>query len=555
MNMKKRMMILAAGLAAVFIILGGTYVGIGMHYTTHFFENTSINGIYVGDMTAAQAEEAIAEEVEDYQITLLQKNGGKETITGKQMGYHYVSGGEVESFLKEQNILQWLFRYFGEPKNYTISAVTDYDEAMLQQSMEKLSCFSEEKVTAPKDAALTKLDNGTYQVTPETEGNLLKKDQVFELLKQAADTGGKEIDLAAADCYEKPKIYADDQALNAKAATLNQYASMKVTYYMGGDTVVVLDPATINSWMTLDENQQPVFDREAVQSYVAQLAADYDTIGTWPPFTTSLGETVYVEARTYGWQINQEQETEELYQILLAGASVERSPVYYESAVTRGANDIGDTYVEIDYTNQRMWFYKDGVLLVDTPVVTGCVANGTASPEGIFCLVGKSEDEVLRGEGYATPVEYWMPFYGGVGIHDADSWRSSYGGDIYQYSGSHGCINTPTANAAIIYQNIEPGTPIICYSASVNLGQGSTGIQENLGGQNEDGQTGENENADWDDQTGQSGNGDWDDQTGGIVEITDPMEEGAWPSGEVSQEDPSGSTGGASADEEIIVIG
>ena len=189
-------------------------------------------------------------------------------------------------------------------------------------------------------------------------------------------------------------------------------------------------------------------------------------------------------------------------------------------------------------------------------MVTGCVANGTASPEGIFCLVGKSEDEVLRGEGYATPVEYWMPFYGGVGIHDADSWRSSYGGDIYQYSGSHGCINTPTANAAIIYQNIEPGTPIICYSASIYLGQGSTGSQGDLGAQDGDDQTGENGNEDWDDQTGQTGNGDWDDTTGGIVEITDPMGDGAWPSGEVSQEDPSGSTGGETpSDGEIIVIG
>ena len=163
---------------------------------------------------------------------------------------------------------------------------------------------------------------------------------------------------------------------------------------------------------------------------------------------------------------------------------------------------------------------------------------------------------MLRGEGYATPVEYWMPFYGGVGIHDADSWRSSYGGDIYQYSGSHGCINTPTANAAIIYQNIEPGTPIICYSASIYLGQGSTGSQGDLGAQDGDDQTGENGNEDWDDQTGQTGNGDWDDTTGGIVEITDPMGDGAWPSGEVSQEDPSGSTGGETPSAgEIIVIG
>ena len=126
--------------------------------------------------------------------------------------------------------------------------------------------------------------------------------------------------------------------------------------------------------------------------------------------------------------------------------------------------------MEIDYTNQRLWYYKDGALLVETPVVTGNVSAGHASPEGIFCLVGKSEDETLKGEGYSTPVGYWMPFYGGVGIHDADTWRDTYGGDIYQWGGSHGCINTPTAQVAVIYQNIEIGTPIVCYSSGINYG-------------------------------------------------------------------------------------
>ena len=137
--------------------------------------------------------------------------------------------------------------------------------------------------------------------------------------------------------------------------------------------------------------------------------------------------------------------------------------------------------MEIDYTNQHLWFYKDGALLVDTAVVTGNVSAGNASPEGIFCLVGKSEHETLKGEGYSTPVDYWMPFYGGVGIHDADSWRSVYGGTIYQNSGSHGCINTPTAKVAVIYENIEVGTPIVCYSSGVNYGY----PEESGGGQSQ----------------------------------------------------------------------
>ena len=127
-----------------------------------------------------------------------------------------------------------------------------------------------------------------------------------------------------------------------------------------------------------------------------QLADTYDTIGTSQPFVTSNGETVYVEAVTYGWQMDRESETEALYQLLMAGESAKRSPVYLEGAVTRGENDIGDTYVEIDYTNQRMWYYKDGSLLVETAVVTGNTSAGMGSPEGIFCIVGKERTPFLQ---------------------------------------------------------------------------------------------------------------------------------------------------------------
>lgn len=55
-----------------------------------------------------------------------------------------------------------------------------------------------------------------------------------------------------------------------------------------------------------------------------------------------------------------------------------------------------------------------------------------------------------------------MPFNGGIGIHDA-IWRSQFGGNIYKTNGSHGCVNAPPYLAQKIFENIEPGTPIVCY--------------------------------------------------------------------------------------------
>ena len=112
---------------------------------------------------------------------------------------------------------------------------------------------------------------------------------------------------------------------------------------------------------------------------------------------------------------------------------------------------------------QEMWCYKDGELIVDTPVVTGNPNKGNETPAGgVWAIDAKMQDYVLRGEGYASPVDYWMPFNGDVGIHDMQN-RAYFGGSIYLTNGSHGCVNTPYDAAQTIYNTVSIGTPVIVY--------------------------------------------------------------------------------------------
>lgn len=87
-----------------------------------------------------------------------------------------------------------------------------------------------------------------------------------------------------------------------------------------------------------------------------------------------------------------------------------------------------------------------------------------------FFLTGKTRNAILRGWNdngtrYASPVSFWMPFDGGIGLHDA-SWRTTFGGEIYIGNGSHGCVNLPKAAAEEIYNNITFDMPIIVYDSS-----------------------------------------------------------------------------------------
>jgi lipoprotein-anchoring transpeptidase ErfK/SrfK len=110
-----------------------------------------------------------------------------------------------------------------------------------------------------------------------------------------------------------------------------------------------------------------------------------------------------------------------------------------------------------------MWFYKNGLLITQGDVVTGTYGSDkTRTPVGIYKIDYKEKNATLKGEDYAAPVEFWLPFNGGIGIHDA-SWRNAFGGELYKTGGSHGCINSPYDVAKTIFDNIEVGTPVICY--------------------------------------------------------------------------------------------
>ena len=100
--------------------------------------------------------------------------------------------------------------------------------------------------------------------------------------------------------------------------------------------------------------------------------------------------------------------------------------------------------------------------MLESDFVSGNVSRGHTTPPGIFSITYKQRDAVLKGEGYASPVKFWMPFNGGIGFHDA-SWRSSFGGSIYKNGGSHGCVNMLYDKAKELFENVYAGMPVICY--------------------------------------------------------------------------------------------
>lgn len=125
------------------------------------------------------------------------------------------------------------------------------------------------------------------------------------------------------------------------------------------------------------------------------------------------------------------------------------------------------SYVIVSTADQTLYYYENGSLVLKTPVVTGkWYPKDHSTPTGTYYLRAKQTNQTLKGledDGktpYSSPVSYWMPFIGNSwGLHDA-TWRSSFGGSIYKYNGSHGCVNMPYSAAKNLYARIKVGTLI-----------------------------------------------------------------------------------------------
>lgn len=439
----------------------GVYIYKGQQYKRVFFPNTVINGIDASGKSVEEVKALIASEIDGYVLTIEERDGETEQIAGDDIGLHSEFDGSLETLLEAQEPMKW-WSLQKEEKTYEIETMVVYEEELLMEKVDGLRCFSEELVKAPENAYLSDYVSGQgYAIVPETRGNLLVKETAVAGIVDAIHNLQPSVSFEELDAYEKAEITSTDEELVKVADSLNKQAGVTVTYQFG-DKTEVLNGDTIHAWLSVNADKTIGLDRDAVAAYVKSLASKYNTAYQPKTLKTSYGKTVTIKKGFYGWRINQSEETDQLYNIIRSGESQTREPVYSQTAASHGANDYGDTYVEINLTAQRLFFYKDGKLLVEADFVSGNASKNYDTPAGAYPLTYKERNATLKGEDYATPVSYWMPFNGNIGMHDAN-WRSSFGGSIYKTSGSHGCVNLPPSAAKTIYENISAGMPVLCY--------------------------------------------------------------------------------------------
>lgn len=435
------------------------YLGMTKYFTTHFYFGSEINSVSVSGKTVDEAKIVMESSLKDYTLNLKERGGKTEQIKAGDVDLQYNTEDEFKKFKDSQNPFRWVLACFsGKDSRMTVGF--SYDENLLQERIDKLSCFDSSNIIEPKNPSFKYADNN-YVIVDEVPGNKVDRDTLHSHVSDAILSGKTEIDLESLNCYVKPEYNSKSEKVIEARDALNKYVSSKITYTFE-DKVETVDASIINKWLSVDDNFEVTVNKKKVRDYIDVLAKSYNTVGRTRSFVTTSGKTINVGGGDYGWSINKPKETQSLIAAVTAGQTITKEPAYKQTAFSRTGNDIGNTYVEISLSGQHIWFYKNGSLVVEGNVVTGNVSRGHSTPPGVYRLKYKQKNAILRGPGYAAPVTYWMPFNGGIGIHDAN-WRSVFGGRIYRTSGSHGCVNAPYSVAKAIFYNIKADTPIVCY--------------------------------------------------------------------------------------------
>lgn len=488
---KVPVIVLSVAAAAGLVYAEGAHVFAG-----RFPFGTRVNGVNVSLRKASDVADLLptdAESAADYTLTLTGMDGQTDTITGKEIGL--TERYEGSSALQTGGLnYTWLSDSLSG-KDYTIAPTRTYDEEKLKTRVESLVFFTsptdlgaaadnpEEVTETPAEAgtesaeADTETAEESADVTADTASlSILDEEKVIAAVKAAIADGETSLNLQDANCYiTAGSTDSTDQAMTDANITLaadklDSFKNFTITIPFGA-AAEALDGTTISSWLSLD-GSSIVIDDDAVNAYVKSLAEKYNTTGRTRSLTTSTGKVVSITPGTYGWILDQAATKQAIVDAINSEQQGEVDPVFSQEAYQFGDRDWGPNYVEIDLDSQHVWVYKDGALAVSTDCVSGNASLGRNTPDGAFYILFKQKDATLTGQGYSSPVNYWMPFYLGCGLHDA-TWRSSFGGTIYLYSGSHGCINLPYQAAQQIFAAVYSGEPVFVYGGATQDTVGS----------------------------------------------------------------------------------
>ena len=409
-----------------------------------------VGGVDLTGLTLEQASAALTEAAAKYTLSL--------TVNGTTLD---IPAADIALALDQEALTAYLTAL--EQGTEVPASLFTYDRAALK------SLLGGKLDTAPKNATIS-YSSSKKQFTAVDGSNGTSYD-----LDAAADAAAAALGLLtpAAEAEVKtssvaPEITASGEKVRNALSKANGYLAVDLTYTYspeGGNTAKeTISDAKLASFVSISDKLEVSVSKSAIESYSADMYSSHSGADYKGSFVTTGGSTIGYTVTYYGQKVNKSALADDIYKCVTECKSGTRTAPYS----AKSSKPYGGSYVEIDLSSQKLWLYKNGERILTTSLVSGSVAEGHRTPTGVYSIYSKQTDRYLTGADYRSFVKYWMPFLGGYGLHDA-SWRSSFGGTIYHYDGSHGCVNLPSSAAKTIYNNVSVGTKVILYGGKTEV--------------------------------------------------------------------------------------
>lgn len=506
--MKKESIKLLVVLACVLMALG--MAGCGKKAYKTFPEKYKLASVDVGGMTADEAKKAIKTAVGKHKISVKLDDASFD-MTAEDLGLKYNDKANLQELInaankdKEPEKQVKLFKMDKSDELETalvdsyITAKTQSQSDATAQSDTDTDANDDEQKKAATDTQTFDIrsivpyratiaynaEAGQFEGVDGVSGDAPVYDNAAANLTSAVKELKDKVELTSATGYVDGEKATDSEQVKKALKEANAYLDVTVTCNFtpatGEAATEAVGKDQIAQWLIVGNDGLSVsLDGENMATYCTELAKKHDVSKKKTgQFKTTGGSIINVPVASSGQTVDGNKLYEAIAEAINNKKSATVEAVYSEAKEEETGEYVtyGGNYCEVDLTNQMVYVYKNGELVVSSQCVTGCISKGHGTPTGVYSIFSRDKDRYLRGDGYKSWVNFFIPFNGGIGFHDA-SWRSTFGGNIYLYSGSHGCINMPYSAAKKLYENVTLDEKVIVYGGVDKV----AGKAQSLGG-------------------------------------------------------------------------
>ena len=487
------------------LLVGACVIGaLGMagcgkkNYDT-FPEKYSLASVDVGGMTAKEAKKAVKDAVKKYQIAVKLDDASFD-MNADELGLEYNDKTDMQMLInaanKDEKPEKKVELFKTKNAEELESALVDsYITAKTQEQSDAATQSADDSDTDKKQESETTQDStgeaqtfdirtiqpyratiaynaeaGAFVGVDGVAGEAPVYDTATKNLKKAVKELKEKAELASETGNVEGDVAADSDYVQNALKEANAYLDVTVTCNFNPSTgkasIETVGKDQISQWLIVGNDGLSVsLDGESMANYCTELAQKHDVSKTKKgQFKTTSGSVISVNVPAAGQTVDGNKLYESIADAINKKQSATVEAVYSEAQEEETGEYVtyGGNYCEVDLTNQMVYVYKNGQQVVSSPCVTGCIAKGHGTPTGVYSIFSMDKNRYLNGDGYKSWVNFFVPFNGGIGFHDA-SWRSTFGGNIYLYSGSHGCINMPYAQVQKLFANVSMGEKVIVY--------------------------------------------------------------------------------------------